>query len=73
MTDFIAITRPHLQALIDAAQAEAATPSDAQIIVKASRELASPVVTANPTANEVRSCFEQACNCLLYTSDAADE
>lgn len=62
MTDFITITRPHLQALIDAAQAEAATPSDAQIIVKASQELAGPVVKANPTANEVRSCFEQACN-----------
>ncbi|HDS1721670.1 hypothetical protein NPS53_09170 [Pseudomonas putida] len=61
MMDFIAVTRTHLQALIDAAQADTATPSDAQIIVKASQELASHVAKPNPTADDVRNSFEQAC------------
>ena len=61
MTAFIAITRTHLKALIDAAQADAPTPADAAIIVTAMQELECPILTEKPTSGYVRGCFELAC------------
>ncbi len=61
MTDFIAITRTHLKALIDAAQSDVPTPADAAIIVTAMQELESPAPTESPTSGYVRGCFELAC------------
>lgn len=61
MSNFIAISRPHLQALIDAAMANSATPADATIILAALKELDSPPVTGAPTSRSVQDCFEAAC------------
>lgn len=61
MSNYIAITREHLKALLDAALADAATPADSPIIITAMQELELPAPTANPTSEGVRACFEEAC------------
>lgn len=61
MTDFIAITRTNLKALIDAALSDSATPADADFIATAMQELDSPVASDKPSFEDIRTLFELAC------------
>lgn len=61
MTDLIAITRPHLKALIEASLADEGASADAAFIATAVRELAYPSPASSPTSEEVRQSFELAC------------